>query len=411
MNKRIVVSYDLFMYILICALFIGNIVFQMVLWRSIFVYVVLCAIAFFTILSGRLKLSVNPYLILMFLLGMFSYISAIWAIDRQDSFRMGNGITFIWFFSIFLFAYYKDNSDMKTFLSILKASGYFIAIYVILRYGFNGLRQASISADLRLSNDFANVNSIAMIVAYACMVTFYEIIYENKKNIIDLFLIPSFIVLAALQSRKALILILVGIIVPLFLKNLNNKNNMKGLVKILVGIIVLIVIIIIASNLPMFNGITERMVELINNYRGIRSNGYIPIRERLIDLGIKAWKEKPLCGYGMANAHILASKEYNFDAYLHNNYFELLVGGGLIAFALYYAIYLYLLISLIKYRKGNKKQVVMGYMFLFATILMDWGQVSYYCKPDCYILIFQVINVQCLAKNYYYGQTFQNYSD
>lgn len=57
----------------------------------------------------------------------------------------------------------------------------------------------------------------------------------------------------------------------------------------------------------------------------------------------------------MANAHIIAAQELNFDAYLHCNYIELLCGGGLIGFLLYYIMYIYIGVSLWKLRNIDKK--------------------------------------------------------
>ena len=169
--------------------------------------------------------------------------------------------------------------------------------------------------------------------------------------------------------------------------------------KIIVGTISVVIILLIILRLPIFSGVNERLYSLVDSFVGNRSAGsYIPVRERLISLGISVWKTHPILGIGMANAHIVAASKLNFDAYLHCNYVELLCGGGLIGFLLYYSMHIYLMYSLWRYRNIERKFIVIGTVLLFVTLLTDYGQVSYYTKPDCFYFAIQFINIEQLKK-------------
>lgn len=74
-------------------------------------------------------------------------------------------------------------------------------------------------------------------------------------------------------------------------------------------------------------------------------------RSNLRALGIEWFLKHPFAGIGIANPHILTNQYYAFDAYLHDNFVELLCGGGIIGFSLYYSMYVYLFLQLWNYRR------------------------------------------------------------
>lgn len=90
-----------------------------------------------------------------------------------------------------------------------------------------------------------------------------------------------------------------------------------------------------------------------------------------------------------------------FDAYMHNNFIEILCATGLIGFILYYGMYVYILKNLIKYKNGNKRSYIFGLMWLVISLIMDVGMVSYYGKTQCFYMLVQFLNVYYMKKNIY----------
>ena len=95
----------------------------------------------------------------------------------------------------------------------------------------------------------------------------------------------------------------------------------------------------------------------------------------------------------MANPHILARDYLNFNAYLHDNFAELLCGGGIIGFCLYYAMYAYLFSQLWKYRKVDKQRVAFFALWLGLMLIMNYGMVTYYSKAQNFYLMIHFVNV------------------
>ena len=90
----------------------------------------------------------------------------------------------------------------------------------------------------------------------------------------------------------------------------------------------------------------------------------------------------------------------NYDAYLHNNFVEMLCGGGLVGFILYYSIYVYLFVQLFKYRKADREAFSIAIVWLGLMLIMNYGMVTYYSKTQWYYLLIHFINVSNLKRKH-----------
>ena len=186
------------------------------------------------------------------------------------------------------------------------------------------------------------------------------------------------------------------------------KNNDKQEVKqrhhnifitffwtIFISIITFLVIRWLMS-LEAFSGIEKRMDGMVALFTGrgvVDSSSWL--RYEYIKLGINIFKENPIIGVGMGNARIFASRYYGHDAYLHNNYVELLANGGILGFISYYCIYYIVIKNLVKYFKYREKYTVVVIVLVFMQLIIDYGSVSYYYKNTIfYFLIFFI----CIRK-------------
>ncbi len=94
------------------------------------------------------------------------------------------------------------------------------------------------------------------------------------------------------------------------------------------------------------------------------------IRKKMIIDGIELWEKKPILGYGINQYRF----ETEHDTYSHNNYIELLVSGGLIAFFAFYGI-LVCLLFLARKTMGQGRYIVLFSLILLMT--WDVAMVSF----------------------------------
>ncbi len=348
--------------------------------------------------GGILRIRLQPYHIFFLLFIAFAAMSSLWAIRSSDAIGKASTLFRILVCAAMLYIHYDRKDHIRPLLLAVMWAGYFVTLYAITFYGLDTMLESS--QDIRLENEFSNVNTIAMSAAISCILQWHELL--SKRNLwSSVLVIPSVILITATQSRKAFVMLLAGIVLVYTVKTMRQKGFAKKLLKLILYMVLMFVALRLLFQLPIFSGSLERMDKLLNFWsnEGTADNSTI-VRNNMAQLGIEWFKKYPIGGVGIGNPHILADRYLNFDAYLHNNFVELLCGGGVIGFALYYGMYAYLFISLFKYRKVDRDAVSIAFVWLTLMLIMNYGMVTYYSKLQWYYLTIHFINVGQLKKKH-----------
>src|SRR5699024_1705238 len=123
------------------------------------------------------------------------------------------------------------------------------------------------------------------------------------------------------------------------------------------------------------------------------------LRSYFINESMELIKENPFQGIGIKNSRYylipphLQAVGTEIGTYSHNNYLEMLLNGGTIAFSLYY---IPLIVAIFKMRKKRNKFSISGYLYLLGIykLFVDFGSVNY----D--ILIVNIVFVAVLYGQY-----------
>ena len=347
--------------------------------------------------NDKIVLRFDMYVVIYLVFIAYVLLTALWAKSAMSTITMARTLfrTFICAYIVYL--YFVKEKDVSRLLRILMWAGYVVAIYSLMFYGVDELLKAGTDSSLRADNEFANVNGIGFVCALSCMFQANEF-FEKRSRWTTIFIIPTIIVLAATQSRTAWAIFLLGGFSAFIIKN-QNESSLKKVLKILFEGIVALLIVYALLQLEIFTGIKERMDSLINSFTGNgKADHSALIRERMIEIGWLTFLEHPIGGIGMSNSYFITQEYLGKQTYLHNNFVELLSGGGIFAFIFYYAIYGYLFYNLWKYRKADKKQAMFFSMWLLIMLVADFGTVSYYDKSQNFYLMIHFVTVENLKR-------------
>lgn len=394
---------DRIIWVLMVFLFACFLIFETYSWGkyAFFLASALIPLIYMIANGGKLFLSFGAYHVFFLVFVVYVLLSSTWAINASDSITMSRTLFRILICTALVYLYFIKQDNIDALLSAVMWAGYLVAIYSIIFYGLDTVISATTGANTRLNNEYTNVNSIGMACALSCVIQVYNFLYKKFRIWGLIFMVPAVLMMAATQSRKAILFAVIGILGLVVLKNMDNRNWIKGFFKVICAVAGVIVIFFFLSKLEIFSGITERLISLFNTMTddGVTDSS-TKTRVRMIALGVEWWKKNPIGGVGIANPHILAADYLGMDAYLHNNYVELLCGGGIAALVLYYSMYVYLFINLWKYRRADKKYFAIGLVWLILMLAMDYGMVSYYSKSQWFYLMAQFINVKCLKRKH-----------
>jgi O-antigen ligase len=252
---------------------------------------------------------------------------------------------------------------------------------------------------VRLDNSYTNINSIGMLAAIGILIQFDELLGDKRWSVPVLFCVPSIYMIAATQSRKALVMLVVGVFMILILRNIDNKDALETILRVTAICILFCAAFYVAMMLPVFAGVAQRMKGLIAMVTGKGEMGAsASIRKQMVQIGMEQFRKTPLVGIGIGCPHYISAKKLSFDAYLHNNYVELLAAGGVIGFVLYYGIYVYLIGNLwaIKIRKSGDYIIVCTLIIVF--LIKDYGMVSMYSKSTYFYFVIFFLAVRKMRK-------------
>ncbi len=357
------------------------------------VMIVSLALMLFTFAAGsrcRMRAKDNGILVYLLLFLAFCYASTWWARDPSLASSKINGVFFNGIAILVMNICYNNQNRMnkvEDFIKIVLYGGYVIVLYIFVRFGVGGIMRMAAN-DERLTNELLNANTLGLCAAYSLVINFYYILSRRKFQWADLLMVPAFVLLIVSQSRKAILVVVLGVIGAYLLKNIGVKKNAQKYLKILLGMLVITAVMVFVARLEVMAPIMNRIYEIFEMMAGLGKRGVNSawIRFAYTELGLQLFKENPLLGIGIGNANIYTQMYYGHNHYLHNNFIELLACGGLVGFGIYYSIYAYFLWVFWKNRKYRDMEYNICLLLLVLVLIMDYGAVSYYSKSTYFML-------------------------
>lgn len=342
----------------------------------------------------RIKAGAFHYLVLTFI--CYCFVSSLWARDSQLAITKGITIAEILVCMSALFWYYMQQPSSRTLLKIVMWGGYFIAAYTVFVFGLDEI-QKHLTESTRLETDFANINGVAMVLAMAITISVHFWIYEGF-SISTLLVVPAVVLLAASESRTALVQAIFGTALVIVIK-IWSGNKFSAFFKTLFFVGVAVIMLFTVVQLPIFDGMMDRMDGLIASITG---NGTVDnstnIRNRFVALGLRLFSKYPFTGVGIDNGRLFTAQITGTSTYLHNNYAEILACGGILGFVFYYGIYAYLLTHLIQKKNSTDHLGKAIVVMLLSLLLADFGTVSYYDKSTYFYFMIAFLYLEELVK-------------
>lgn len=308
---------------------------------------------------------------------LFCFLSSIWAWNSSAAISKGITVFSILVCFSLIYPYFYERRSIDVLLDAFMFSGYGIAVYTVIYYGTSEIA-SMLNGNIRLGNDFTNANSIGLIAASSCIIQIHYLLKREKK-VFSVFLIPCIIALAISQSRKAMIMFIMGIAFLIMTNGSERSSIQKKILNIIIGITLFFMMIYVLSKIEIFSGVLGRFETLYESMNGTRSEDIRSIYRRI---GMEQFFKTPILGIGIGNSLDLLESVGERRTYLHCNFVELLSSGGMIGFVIYYSIYFKLLSGLWKYRRYRSMSTNLCFVLLVLMLIMDYGMVTYYDKQQ-----------------------------
>jgi O-antigen ligase len=109
------------------------------------------------------------------------------------------------------------------------------------------------------------------------------------------------------------------------------------------------------------------------------------VRERMIQKGFDLWLQSPVTGYGLGEFARISG----FHTYSHNNFIELLVSGGVIAFIFYNMFYVLIIYYANKYRPED---IFYSLLIVVTMLVIDTANVSYFSRSNMIFIVYIIFH-------------------
>lgn len=312
---------------------------------------------------------------------------------KESSLSMSKTILYNAIFSLVMISYLIYKNDFKKFSELYaKATLYSFLILILFYFQkfFSG--RFSTSEIISIWNikmiGGQSATSLSIIAAIPC---FFLVLFEdqNHKKRNFFYTIMLFIISFATGTRKTLLIFafLFFIVYPLK----RRKVNIFRFAKIAIGSLIAIFIsVLLCYKIDFLYNIIgyriEGFVNSINAETESIADDSVRVRHRMIDKSKELISQKKTYGWGMD--YFRASGQNNLGYYSHNNFTEILVGGGIVGFIIFYAKYIILLIPLIYSKNIEKEKKIFLILFLIIMTILEYWQVMYIYR---FIIIYQAI--------------------
>ena len=342
-----------------------------------------CTLAYVFLKNGG-KIRVSTYNIWYAALLILCIFSLFWAtnMDIGSIYNMAVSLVITLCFIIVLDTPNKLDACLRVFVLSADIMGVLLIA--------TGQLTGELSED-RLGQEVAgNANAFSALMMVAAVFAVWLLLYKSPKMRDKLFNLASylFILLMMALSGGRKTVIAVAVCTFFFIVFMNGSKLNKVIKNTLLAIAAVALLYNAMMTIPvLYETIGQRFEGLFDFIGGGTSSvSSDKIRERMIEIGLEKWLERPVLGYGVDTFKYYNKIATGHFYYAHNNYVELLYDLGLVGFVLYYGYIFKLWYSLRKSKNRNSEYKMLGMGLILELLVFDIGGVSYYAVLNQIIL-------------------------
>lgn len=373
-------------------------IFEMSSWssRSIIIVTAMLLLIYLIWKHAQIRFHFHPFHKHMAAFIAYSFLTAAWSWDVSETFSRSITVLLVFICMAVIYLIYDESESIDGYLQAIMISGIIVSAYTVIFFGIDRLRIATeVGGRFDSEEIYASANALGMWMAICTIVFVYKIV-NTKFKLWYLLGIAPVMMLAVSQSRTALVEALVGIGLIILFKMQESKRVSKKIGNLILGLIVLALAGYALTQFDIFAGLYDRVRSALG-LSAQKKEGSWEMRQQMIRIGLQQFKKTPFFGIGFGSTHVLTDRYLGHNTYLHNNFVEVLVSGGIIGFLLYYSMHWFVIKVLWKLRTLDKS-VQLPLILTIVHLLSDFGTVSFYKKPTYVILTLGFLAVVMTQK-------------
>ena len=362
--------FDTFNWLLLFALFVSLPLFSISHHLVPIILTILLSVSLFISIFLFGKFHINFFIIFMaaFLLHAI-FVTFIFSKNFSNLKTFINII--LLFFVLCEFCYYTKNIRLIMLLYILSILLFSI---VFLVYYHSSIVLFFSGKNIRIGDDFDNVNSVASFLLAACVMSFAYILMYKKYVIEILTIAMALLCILMTGSRMAILGFLITIITFAFLL-LFKKHKLI----LFISLTVFAIAIILVFSIPAFGILKERILSIFTTLFSDGSDQSTANRFGMLLNGLDNWLKNAFLGWGAGGFGYVSAK----TSYSHATLSDVLCNFGLIGTFLFFSPMFYCLFT----TKRGSKSFIFFVLFILGFVLIGMFGTVILQRKHLYIML------------------------
>ena len=341
------------------------------------------------IISGEKKLKLYSFVTMLFIYGIYSFVSGLF-VARDMSWFFSIIITYFAFSVVcFDICYISDRtSSTEWILNLLLITCSICAVQTI----FFGTEYRT-EVIVRTMSSTNNPNALGFIMILGIFSLISRKKYVGNNLLIKALILLVFVYVIVLTgSRKTLIcaLILVAFWVITLLKTEKGFSNRK---------LSIIAAIFVIGGIGVYYGLTQ-FVNSSSYARMLIIESGVSTRTQLYKDAVEFWKTSPIIGIGFGQYKIWSP----YKLYSHSSYAEILCCTGIIGILIFFGYMIKCLVALMKKIIRRNEDCYYDYFMCFIMFVIELilgvGQIYIYDFPHLLILSYLSMSIIYIRREY-----------
>ena len=239
-----------------------------------------------------------------------------------------------------------------------------------------------------------NANILAIMLMMSAIYGFWLIVSSSKVWLKIVFILCELTIYFGMflsGGRKYVVVPIIFLLI-IWISKTDKKGKRHALKYSLITLLLFGSLFYVVMKVPMFY---ETIGYRFEGFFSIFDDSYdidgsTDVRIKMIKGALCEWINNPIFGHGFDSFKYF-NRDYltGYFYYSHNNFVELLYNQGIVGFAIYYSMYVYLVV---KNSFNNRSSLHRGFVFgaIIALLIFDFFEVTYSISPVQFFLFFSI---------------------
>lgn len=322
----------------------------------------------------------------------YVYLSILWSPMKEETRITAITLSKLLIMGTLMYNYLATRGKKEYILSAFVVAGITVTLTTIFYYGPKKYIEYLLAGE-RMGFMLYAINYVAFILIIASLISLWFVLFRKKWWDI----VPAIVCLFAsvgTGSRASILAFCVGFFLLALFRS-------KGIWRALIPIIMVILFFLGFKllELPVFGSLHERLESFLEVFKsGGETDFSTSVRIDMVKWGLEQFKHTPIKGIGFSAGYVVMSKHGSDLGLFHNTFIEMLVGGGIIGFCLYFFMFFYPLAKMIKPAWKGEDTAIIGVVILITYLVLFLFGSEYFEQATPVVLCYFFMTVSDLNK-------------